>query len=167
MIVTHPLRNALLAVLAAVIAGCGFQLQGRQVLPESLSTVAIETTDAQSEFTQALRESIDASGGRVVATGSQVPAGAATVVVTRDTVTERVLSVSSRNIPTDYELTYTVDLAVRSGGRELMEQETFTLSRVYSFDETRLLAKEREKDILVQALARDMASVVARRLSAL
>jgi LPS-assembly lipoprotein len=95
------------------------------------------------------------------------PGDTATVVVSRDNVSERVLSVSSRNIPTDYELTYTVELAVTRGGTELLGKETFTLSRVYSFDETKLLAKEREKDILVEALARDMASVVARRLSAL
>jgi LPS-assembly lipoprotein len=153
--------------LAIVLQGCAFHLQGRQELPESLSTVAIETTDAQSEFTQALRESLVASGSKVLAAGSHAPPDIPAVVVTRDSVSERVLSVSSRNIPTDYELTYVVDLAVRGNGAELMPKETFTLSRVYSFDETKLLAKEREKDLLVQALARDMAGVVARRLSAL
>ena len=45
-----------------------------------------------------------------------------------------------------------------------MAPEPFELSRIYSFDERKLLAKEREKDILREALARDMASVVARRL---
>jgi LPS-assembly lipoprotein len=152
---------------AMLLGGCGFRLQGRQVLPASLSTVAIETTDEQSEFTQAMREAIMASGGKVVPAIGTATSDTATIVVTRDIVDERVLSVSSRNIPTDYDLTYTVELAVTSGGTELLARETFTLSRVYSFDETKLLAKEREKDILVQALARDMASVVARRLSAL
>jgi LPS-assembly lipoprotein len=167
------LAVALLAVLSALmLQGCGFQLQGRQALPASLSTLAIETTEAQSEFTQALRAVLVTSGGKLIAQGAAVPAGTTTVIITHDSVTERVLSVSSRNIPTDYELTYTVDLAVRGKGADgkgsdLMPRETFTLSRVYSFDETKLLAKEREKDILVQALARDMASVVARRLSAL
>jgi LPS-assembly lipoprotein len=159
------LGSALAVALA--LGGCGFRLQGRQVLPEALSTVAIEATDEQSEFTHALREAITSSGGKVVPSIGTGPSDAATVVVSRDNVSERVLSVSSRNIPTDYELTYTVELAVTRGGTELLGRETFTLSRVYSFDETRLLAKEREKDILVEALARDMASVVARRLSAL
>lgn len=153
--------------VALALGGCGFRLQGRQVLPESLSTVAIEATDEQSEFTHALHEAITSSGGKVVPSIGTGPGETATVVVSRDNVSERVLSVSSRNIPTDYELTYTVELAVTRGGTELLGKETFTLSRVYSFDETKLLAKEREKDILVEALARDMASVVARRLSAL
>jgi outer membrane lipopolysaccharide assembly protein LptE/RlpB len=48
-----------------------------------------------------------------------------------------------------------------------MPAQPFELSRIYSFDETELLAKEREKDTLRAALARDMASVVLRRLSSL
>jgi LPS-assembly lipoprotein len=157
------------SALAFVVAlgGCGFRLQGQQVLPASLSTVAIDTIDEQSEFTHALRESVIASGGKVVPSLGTGPRDTATIVVTSDNVSERVLSVSSRNIPTDYELTYTVELSVTSGATELLGKETFTLTRVYSFDETKLLAKERERDILIEALARDMASVVARRLSAL
>jgi outer membrane lipopolysaccharide assembly protein LptE/RlpB len=78
-----------------------------------------------------------------------------------------VLSVDARNIPTDFELTYEVEIAVRAGGKELMPAEPFMLSRIYSFDETKLLAKEREKDVLREALARDLAGVVLRRLSSL
>ena len=85
-----------------------------------------------------------------------------------DQVTERVLTVSSRNIPTDYELVYDVEVSVQPvAASELLAPEKFSLSRVYSFDETKLLAKEREKEILIEALARDMASVVTRRLSSL
>jgi outer membrane lipopolysaccharide assembly protein LptE/RlpB len=51
--------------------------------------------------------------------------------------------------------------------RELLPAEKFELSRIYSFDERKLLAKEREKEILREALARDLASVVTRRLSTL
>jgi LPS-assembly lipoprotein len=106
-----------------------------------------------------------------VNSGAQLvePAAADTTIVRirRDQVTERVLSVSSRNIPTDYELVYDVEVSVDGGGRQLLAPEKFSLSRVYSFDETKLLAKDREKEILIEALARDMASVVTRRLSSL
>ena len=39
------------------------------------------------------------------------------------------------------------------------------LTRDYSFDETALLAKQHERDLLSAALARDLASVVMRRLA--
>ena len=152
------------ALLATLLGGCGFRLQGRQVLPASLAVVLIEAKDEQSEFIHSLRSLLATSGARL--TRSAGP-DVATVQVLRDEVIERVLSVSSRNTPTDYEITYEVELRVSGGGRELLATEAFSLSRVYSFDERRLLAKEREEEILREALARDMASVVARRLASL
>ena len=133
-------------------------------MPASLAMVHLDEKDEQSEFTHALRSQLTVAGSRLVAEGTP---GAATVRILEDTVTERVLSVSSRNIPTDYELTYVVQVSASAEGRNLLASEEFSLSRVYSFDERKLLAKEREKEILMEALARDMASVVARRLASL
>ncbi len=56
---------------------------------------------------------------------------------------------------------------VRADGWELIAVQPFELYSIFSFDERKLLAKERERDILREALARDMASVVTRRLSTL
>lgn len=156
-------RLWLLAALG-LLSACGFQLQGRQTLPADLAKVSIDAKDRQSDFTHALRTSLVNSGVQLVE-----PAAADTTIVhiRRDQVTERVLTVSSRNIPTDYELVYDVEVSVNVGGRELLAPEKFSLSRVYSFDETKLLAKDREKEILIEALARDMASVVTRRLTSL
>jgi LPS-assembly lipoprotein len=155
-----------LAVLAGLLllSACGFHLQGRQVMPASLANLSLVAVDEQSDFTHALRAALKASGSRLV---EQAGADGAVVRIVRDELNERVLSVDARNIPTDFELTYKVEVQVRAGGRELMAVQPFELSRIYSFDERKLLPKEREKDILREALARDMASVVTRRLSAL
>jgi LPS-assembly lipoprotein len=153
-----------LLALCALLAACGFQLQGRQPLPAALAAVFIDAADRHSDFTRALRTTLVASGAKLV---ERDTTDAAVVHIVRDEVTERVLSVDARNIPTDFELTYDVEVEVRAGGRELMAVEPFTLTRIYSFDERKLLAKEREKELLREALARDMASIVARRLSSL
>jgi len=151
-------------LLLLMLGACGFHLQGRTQLPESIRRIHVDTADEQSDFVQALRESLRSSGAQL----ADLPGPtAATLRISRDRVTERVLSVSTRNIPTDYELTYEVEVSVRGAGRELMAPQELTLSRVYSFDEAHLLAKDREKDILREALARDMAGVVLRRLSSL
>jgi LPS-assembly lipoprotein len=158
------MRRAALLACFALLAGCGFQLQGRQALPENLATLELDATDEQSDFTVALVRALKGSGAKLV--DHAAPDGAV-VRILRDKVQERVLSVDARNIPTDYELIYEVEIGVRADGMVLMEPEPFTVSRIYSFDETRLLAKEREKNVLREALARDMASVVLRRLSSL
>jgi LPS-assembly lipoprotein len=156
--------SLLLLTVAALLAACGFRLQGRQTLPPQFASVQVDAVDRHSDFTRELRRSLDASGARLV---SSAGAGVAVVKVLSDRVTENVLSVDARNIPTDYELIYEVEVEVRAGGEELMPAEPFLLSRIYSFNETRLLAKEREKDVLRQALARDMAGMVLRRLTSL
>ena len=159
-----PARLALLAMVLGLLAACGFHLQGQMPLPASLKVMYVDADDAQSEYVQALRRSLRASGVQLLPAAT---ADATILRIARDGYSERVLTVSARNIPTDYELTYEADVSVRAAGRELMASERLSLSRVYSFDERRLLAKDRERDILVQALAQDMASMTLRRLAAL
>lgn len=158
-------RNLLLGIFAgAMLAACGFQLQGRQGLSPQLERVEVRVADRHSDFTRALRRSLQASGARLVADAGT---DGAVVRILDDRFTETVLSVDARNIPTDYELVYEVEVEVRRGAEELMPPEPFLLSRIYSYNQARALPKEREKDVLREALARDLASVVLRRLASL
>ena len=155
----------LLAVLASVwlAAGCGFHLQGRYDLPRSFAAVRLEAADTQTAFCSALRAALLADGARL----DGAPAASATVRVLDDSAAQRVLTVSAHNIPTAYVLSYRVRLAVEYQGRELMAPEEHLVTREYSFDERTLLAKERERDTLTQALADDLVGQVMRRLAAL
>jgi LPS-assembly lipoprotein len=161
----HLLGLLLLAGSGALLSSCGFHLQGRQSLPPVLARVHVEAEERQSEFVNTLRAALKTAGATVETSPGP---GVARVRVTRDEVTERVLTVSARNIPTDYELTQDVRVVVDGAdGKELMPAEDFSLTRVYSFDERKLLAKEREKDLLLEAMASDMTSIVLRRLGSL
>jgi len=151
-------------VLALFLASCGFHLQGRQPLPEAFAYTYVDTKDEQTDFVQDLRKALIASNVEVVPTRGS---SGAVVTVHEDEITERVLSVSARNIPTEYELTYTVLFSVTSGDQTLIDKEVITATRDISFDEAQLLAKEREQEILSEALARDLVALVMRRLAAL
>jgi LPS-assembly lipoprotein len=153
----------LLLAAALLLASCGFHLRGRELLPRSLAQLTVEAVDAQSEFTHALRAQLTAAG--VQLDGSA--AGAVHVRILADSTGERVLTVSARNIPTAYELSYRARVAVEAGGRELMPPEEHVLTREYSFDERSLLAKQRERDALYQALAEDLATLYLRRFATL
>ena len=160
----HSRRSSIL-IATALLAGCGFHLQGRVVLPASLAAVRIEAIDPQSEFVHDLRAALLASGTHLDDEGD---AGDVAVLhITEDTNSDKVLSVSIRNIPTDYRLTYTVKLSVSHGAKELMPTEMHELSREYTFDETTMLAKQRERDTLVAARAAELADVTMRRLATL
>ena len=155
-------RPALLST-AVLAAGCGFHLQGHNELPRALASAQIVAADNQTEFYSALRASLLTAGARL----DGAPSGAATIRVLEDGTSERVLTVSARNIPTAYELSYHVKVAVEAQGRELLPAEEHTLSREYSFDERAVLAKEREREALTQALAEDLVALLMRRLATL
>ena len=149
--------------LLLVVGSCGFHLQGSDTMPRSLASVSLEAVDLQSDFYHGLRAALLSSGTRLDAG----VAGAATIRILEDTTAERVLTVSARNIPSAFELSYRVRVAVESQGRELMAPEEHTLTREYSFDERTLLAKEREREVLLQALADELVALLMRRFASL
>jgi LPS-assembly lipoprotein len=151
-------------LLAVLVTGCGFHLQGRQPMPETFAYTYIDTRDEQTDFVQDLRKALIASGSKVIRTQGS---SGATVSVHEDELTERILSVSARNIPTEYELTYRVKFSVTANGKSLIDNEEISATRDLSFEESQLLAKEREQEILREALARDLVALVMRRLASL
>jgi LPS-assembly lipoprotein len=161
------MRAALLSMtLGAVLllSACGFQLAGRQALPQRLAVVHVEAQDLQSEFVIGLRRALVGSGARLV----ERPAEASAVVqVLSQQVSERVLSVSSRNVPREFEITYAVRCAVRANGEEILEPQLISLARDVSFGERAVLAKQNETAVLREAMARELVGLVMRQLATL
>jgi len=158
------MKIGFLTPLLLLLAGCGFHLQGSQPLPKSFEFTYIDAKDEQTDFVQDLRKALILSNVNVIRTRGS---SGATITVHSDELAERILSVAARNIPTEYELTYKVEFSVTSAGKTLIDHEEISATRDISFDETQLLAKEREQEILREALARDLVALVMRRLAAL
>ena len=162
----RPAVGVALAALAALAAltGCGFHLQRAARLAPAFDAAWLEAADAYTDFHRALDDALRASGSRFAATRSTATA---VVEVLVDDAGQRVLSVSALNKPTEFEVYYTVRYRARFGEREVLPPTVLTLTRDYSFDETALLAKDREQQLIREALARDLAALVVRRLAAL
>ncbi len=156
-------RHALAALLL-LLAGCGFQLQGGLTIPPQLERTYIATADRHSGFYRELRAALLASGVDVV----DEPADAtATFTISFDETDQRVLSVSARNVPTEYEVYYTVEYSLYSGADALLETRTRTLTRNYTYDSTLVLGKAREEELLRRAIVDDLVRIVLRQISAL
>jgi LPS-assembly lipoprotein len=152
------------AVLAATLAGCGFQLEGAGRLPEAMAMTFVETAEPHSEFFGSLRETLRLRGSRVV----ERPGDAGAVLkIVEDTTGQRVLSVSSRNIPREFEIYYIVTFSLTAGDQRLIEPESLVVTRSYTYDERQVLGKEAEERTLRRALAQDLARQVVRRIEAL
>ena len=157
-------RVLALTVLAFLLGGCGFHLQGRVPLPPALATTRVIADDDQTDFVQGLRRALLTSGSKLT---EQSERATGVVRIRKDEVTQKILSVSVNNIPREYEVTYTVEFSVEGTSGELLPSQKVSLTRDYSFDETKLLAKENEEAILREGMARDLVAIVMRRLSAI
>jgi LPS-assembly lipoprotein len=157
------LITAVLGVALALTA-CGFRLAGSDPLPGILARPYLSVKDPYTDFAREFEHQLTGAGASMQEARAR---STATINVTRDVVQQRTLSVSARNIPTEYELTYTVTFAVEGPDKELMAPQTISLAKDFSFEENELLAKEHESDILRRQMARDLVAIAMRRLTSL
>ena len=153
-----------LVCVALSLGACGWRLQGRERLSPAMNVVYVDADDRYTDFNRALRDRLRASGAKVTENASDATA---VVRIVKDQSGQRVLSVSARNTPEEYEVFYSIEYSVSSGGSELIARQPLELTRDYSYDTTAVLAKEREQAILREALAQDLAALVLRRLASL
>lgn len=159
-----PITRFLAFVLLASLCGCGWHLQGRAHLSEAMAVTYIETNDRYTDFNRALRDSLRASGAQLVEDKQEATA---IVRIHRDESGQRVLAVSARNTPEEYQVYYVVEYSVSDRSGQLVEPQRIELTREYSYDATAVLAKQKEQAILREALARDLAGIIVRQLSVL
>jgi len=148
----------------AGLAACGFRLAGSGPLPGVLARPYLTLKDPYTDFSRDFEHQLKSAGAALQPLRAN---STATIEVTRDLVEQRTLSVSALNIPTEYELTYTVTFDVQGPDKELLSPQTISLSQDYSFEENAALAKEHEADILRQQMAHDLVSIAMRRLTSL
>lgn len=160
------IRRTLLVCLvlaAAALAGCGFHLEGRTVLPAAMRRPYIRAANQQSDFVHSLRRDLLISGAHP----AEEETHATAVIDVHEHVKRTVLSVSATNRPTEYQVTYSVRVSVTAKGKTLLAAQTLTATRSYTFNETLLLATEHEQTILTGAMGRELADIVMRRLARL
>ena len=157
------LRSPVPLLVALMVSGCGFQLEGTGVLPASVASTYLDTDKPYTEFYDSLRTALRARGTQVV--DSRQDAGAVLRIL-EDTTGQRVLSVSARNTPTEYEVFYAVTFSLEAQGSNLIETESLVVTRSYTYDETQVLGKSAEEQVLRESLAQDLARQVLRLMEA-
>lgn len=155
-------RLALLAV-ATIVAGCGFRLAGTERLDPEANRIYLATSQPHSEFSRALSRYVRLRGGVIV---DRRDAADIVLRVLEDSTGQRVLSVSARNLPREYEVFYVLRFDARQAGAPLLEGQELNAQRNYTYDETEVLGKAAEETRLRRDLAEDLAQRVLRRLIA-
>jgi len=150
--------------LALVLSGCGFQMRGTATVPPEMARTYIEAIDHHSLFYRELRDSLRRSGIEVV--DNPIDA-TATFTIYSDEAGQRVLSVSARNVPREFEVYYSIYYGVATTDTVILSQREQTLTRDYIWDETLVLGKEKEEQLLREAVVDDLIRVILIQLSSL
>ena len=147
-----------------MLAGCGFQLQSAFTPPPEMERTYIEAANRHSLLYRELRVAMQEAGIQLV---DDPVAATATLTLSYDETDQRVLSVSARNVPTEYEVFYSVEYSLHAGQQTMLNAQSLTLTRDYNYDPTLVLGKAREEELLRAAIVDDLVRIILKQISTL
>jgi LPS-assembly lipoprotein len=161
-------KRVLLAVAGAalVLAGCGFQL--RQAPHFAFSTIYVGAAPSSSLGNE-LKRTIAFSDG-VTVIGDVTRAGTAQVVldVLADQREKVVVGLNASGQVREFQLRTRFKFKLRTPqGKELIPETELLQQRDISFNESAVLAKEAEENLLYRDMQTDLVQQLMRRLAAL
>ena len=151
-------------LIILLITSCGFQLRVAKYLPIEMNRTYISTEDEYSIFYRQLKKGLYERGVEVVE--SPVDATAFFNILQEGTG-QRVLSVSGRNVVREYEVFYRVFYSIQTKDKLIKSPQEEILTRDYTYDETLVLGKEREENLLREAIADDLVRIILMQLASL
>lgn len=159
-------RAALALTAAAMLSACGFQLRGsngQAALPFKTIYIAIPES---SPLGIELRRNIRASGDTTVVADPKE--AQAIVEVLNESREKAALTLNTQGRIREYSLYYRLRFRVKDDKeKELLAPTDITLKRDISFNESQVIAKEKEEEMLYRDMQSDLVQQILRRLSAL
>ncbi|CAN7176276.1 LPS assembly lipoprotein LptE [Massilia sp. LjRoot122] len=163
---TIVVRMFVALLAAATLAGCGFKLRGsgdQYNMPfQSIYLAFPETSPLGTELKRNLR------AGDNVRIEDDASKAQALFDVLSESRGKAILSLNSLGRVREYSLSYTLVFRVRdANNKELLGPTEITLRRNIAFDESQVLAKESEEQLLYRDMQADLVQQIMRRLAAI
>jgi LPS-assembly lipoprotein len=154
-------RRTFLALPLLAVAGCGFRLRGTAQVP--FETVYVP--GATSGLALELKRNIQAgTNARVVDDPKKAEAH---MQFTHDVRRKEILSLTGAGRVREFKLIYSVGFRVHDGkGAEYVPASVIELTRDITFNDSEILAKEAEEEILFRDMQADMVQQILRHLAA-
>lgn len=155
--------RALVLALALALTACGFHLRGQAALP--FKTVYIGFPENSPVGTE-LRRYIRASGEASVVDDAKT--ADAILELLSEAREKAILTLNSQGRVREYSLFYKLRFRVKDPKeKELMPPTEIVLKRDITFNESQVMAKEKEEEMLYRDMQGDLVQQILRRLSAL
>jgi LPS-assembly lipoprotein len=152
----------ILLLAALFLAGCGFQLRGTAELP--FKTIYMPPAN-QPGVALDLRRNIQAGTRTTVVDDPKL--AEAVLEFTQESREKVILTIAATGRVREFELQYRVSFRVHDNkGGEFLPSNTVFLKRAVTFNDTDILAKEREDQLIYRSMESDMVQQIMRRLEA-
>ncbi|MDD2928426.1 MAG: LPS assembly lipoprotein LptE [Sideroxydans sp.] len=157
------LRNLLLSISLLTLAACGFHLRGSDLQDVRFGFKSLYLkTQGESPFVAELRRTLIKNKMEPVATTAQAEL---VLEIVSEKTTKQILSLSGSGRVREYQLGYRVSLRAYDQQRvEWLPQDDVQLTRVLTYDDAVILAKEQEEAQLYKDMRADAVAQTVRRL---
>ena len=158
------MRSACVCALILLLSACGFQFQGPLKFPALSGGIWLQSSHGATPLWRALKEQLRLAE---VDIRDEPGGGVAILRLLEDESEESLVAISSSNLPTVTEISYRVKYSLRLGEQRLIEEREREVDHTRVQDEFRVLAMEREAEVLRDALAEELAWQILRDLATL
>jgi len=150
----------IIAVCAGLLlGGCGYQLRGSLEVPETLKNVYV--FGASSSLQGEMEAMVKASKGKLATTSKEA---GIVIKVLKEDMRIRVLSIGATGKSTESELDYYLKFQFyNNNDQPLLEEQTIEMAREFFNDQTAVLAKTGEEQLIRNEIYKQAARMVMAR----
>jgi LPS-assembly lipoprotein len=153
--------RTLLLLTVLLLSACGFHLRGQEGMP--FATLYLDAPNSHTPFISELRRNLEANKIQLVNTAKQADV---VLNIVSEAPEKQILTLGGSGRVNEFQLRYRVSLhAYDHHEHDWIPAEEMILLRDYTYDDTRILAKEQEEALLYQSMISDMVQQIVRRLS--
>jgi LPS-assembly lipoprotein len=155
------MTRAFLIVAVCLLSACGFHLRGQAGMP--FQTIFIVAPDLNSPFVNELRRNLLVNKVTLATSAEQADV---VLNIVSEIPDKQILTLGGSGRVNEFQLRFRVSLRVYDNQQQnWIPAEEILMYRNYSYDDTKILAKEAEENLLYQSMRTDMVQQIVRRLS--
>jgi len=145
-----------------VLPSCGWQLRDTQLVPSTLGTLYLSSSDRNSTLITELERALNINGIRVI--GNKAVADYSVIIVDHRQ-NSRTASINPSGRVAEYQLNEDVDFIITDAqGNEMIPLSTASVERVYEFNEDDILSSTNESRSVRNRMHEEIVRQILNRL---
>ncbi|RZO20818.1 MAG: hypothetical protein EVB03_03660 [SAR92 clade bacterium] len=154
--------RVLMLSMLFVLPSCGWQLRDTQLVPSTLGTLYLSSSDRNSALITELQRALNINGIKVI--GNKAVADYSVIIVDHRQ-SSRTASINPSGRVAEYQLNEDVDFIITDAqGNEMIPLSTASVERVYEFNEDDILSSTNESRSVRNRMHEEIVRQILNRL---